>query len=48
MHDNIMFFQLGPLVVIYIVFLAALDWVQVENAPVRKPARVGANIKVHH
>lgn len=33
MHDNIMGFQLLPLSAFYLFFLAALDWVRVENAP---------------
>lgn len=33
MHDNIMGFQLIPLSVFYLFFLAALDWAQAENAP---------------
>jgi hypothetical protein len=33
MHDNIMGFQLIPISVFYLFFLAALDWVRAENAP---------------
>lgn len=32
MHDDVMRFQLIPLTIFYLAFLAGLDWVRAENA----------------
>lgn len=39
MHDDIMGFQLIPLTIMYLGFLAVLDWVRAENAIVATTTR---------